>query len=73
MRLIDADAITTFINEKCSTVDAEPVRRGKWKYSSLAPFYFCSVCGNGALGLRMNEGSVLSNYCPHCGAKMDMK
>ena len=54
------------------TVDAEPVRRGKWdkkdnskscsRIGDFEEWYECSVC----------EGSAdrESAYCPHCGASM---
>lgn len=51
-----------------STVDAVPVRHGKWidrNGAIVAPFwerYECSECG---------ARSDNSNYCPYCGARMD--
>ena len=46
------------------TVDAEPVRHGKWiEYPIADGMNQCSECGV----LRFGE----SNYCPHCGARMD--
>lgn len=58
------------------TVDAEPVRHGKWKM--LENYYGeeakCSECG---FTMCVNEqGNGLPdveslNYCPHCGARMD--
>lgn len=53
---------------KAPTVDAEPVRHGKWidrNGAMVSPFwerYECTLCG---------ARSYYSNYCPHCGAKMD--
>ena len=51
------------------TVDAEPVVRGRWeeRYKPNGEYvawdgYYCSACGKQA---------AKSNYCPHCGAKMD--
>lgn len=50
------------------TVDAVPVRHGKWidrNGAIVAPFwerYECSECG---------ARSDNSNYCPNCGARMD--
>lgn len=64
------------------TVDAEPVRHGRWideyngKYSN--PRYICSNCKGKALydferdALGNYSGvQVLTEHCPHCGAKMD--
>jgi hypothetical protein len=46
------------------TIDAEPVRHGKWiEYPTADGMNQCSVCGV----LRFGE----SNYCPNCGARMD--
>lgn len=58
------------INEP--TVDAEPVRHGKW-IDKNTPMHLhspwnrwkCSVCG------ECYECSDNFKYCPHCGAKMD--
>ena len=50
------------------TVDAEPVRHGKWmprEEGKVYPFwerYTCSECG---------EHSDDKRYCPNCGARMD--
>lgn len=56
------------------TVDAEPVRHGKW-FIGTVPYFVCSECKN-RTPLRWDErcGYVLdyrSPYCPYCGAKMD--
>ncbi len=46
------------------TVDAVPVRRGKWReYQTADGMNQCSECGV----LRFGK----SNYCPNCGARMD--
>ena len=46
------------------TIDAEPVRHGKWiEYPIADGMNQCSECGV----LRFGE----SNYCPNCGARMD--
>lgn len=52
--------------EAMPTVDAEPVRHGKWErveYSFVGG-YRCSCCGSKALDDSFN-------YCGYCGAKMD--
>lgn len=49
------------------TVDAEPIRHGKWKLvvEQVGNGYeVCSCCGYHHFG-----GD--DKYCPHCGAKMD--
>lgn len=48
--------------------DVEPVRRGKWLENEYR--HYCSECGH--MGLFNGFGFKLeSNYCPHCGAKME--
>lgn len=81
MRLINADALKKHyawwedekqklfdsIIDQQPTVDAVPVRHGKWidrNGAIVAPFwerYECSECG---------ARSDNSNYCPNCGARM---
>lgn len=48
------------------TIDAEPVRHGKWieKCTGGWHFYCCSECG-------YVEWDAPNNYCPNCGARMD--
>lgn len=58
-------------------VDAEPVKHGKWDDSGRYAF------GDGSLAIRCSEcGCALHedeyqkyywNYCPNCGAKMDLE
>ena len=54
------------------TIEAEPVRHGKWTRiwshtiydcTSSIPHYVCNECGS----ITLWE----SSYCPTCGAKMD--
>ena len=49
------------------TIDAEPVRHGKWIYhidsESIGETWICSEC-NG-------EELCKTKFCPHCGARMD--
>ena len=51
------------------TIDAEPVRHGTWKLINTPSMFMrmleCSGC-KGRVGT-----TVKTNYCPHCGAKMD--
>lgn len=52
------------IIKKTPAADVEPVRHGRWEQSIFAEdFKRCSVCSS--------IWSRTSNYCPHCGAKMD--
>lgn len=61
--------------DNAPTIDAEPVRHGKWikeniVLTSLPPKrrWHCSECGSIRDGY---DETVLTPYCPHCGAKMD--
>ena len=70
------DAIGDVINNM-PTVDAEPVRHGAW-IKIARPLhgdnrriyykYHCSECGGTA-----DDRHWLPNYCPTCGAKMDLE
>lgn len=59
------------------TVDAAPLVHGRWlpyENEQDKGFHHCSVCNCQAFNCE--DGSevveVLSNYCPNCGAKMDL-
>lgn len=61
--------------ECAPTVDAEPVRHGKYigtefdGYADGCPVYYewkCSECG-----CVFEEEEPTYNYCPNCGAKME--
>lgn len=58
-------AIISRIDEM-PTVDAVPVRHGKWITKSTGGEYFdcCSECG-------YIEWDAPSKYCPNCGVRMD--
>ena len=80
-RLIDADAINPMrvpqsVKEMRAwidsqpTVDAVPVRHGKWNMKKDPFGYFgdipvCSECDCTSM-MR-----IKTKYCPHCGARMD--
>lgn len=50
--------------EEMPTVDAVPVRHGKWLDITDSHIGTCSLCGD-------RWGSVdMMNYCPSCGARM---
>ena len=91
MRLIDAEKLwlTTeytedgkehkyyeqFEVDDAPTIDAEPVRHGKWIEINTESGIFldydevkCSECG---FVEYFNKGWARFKYCPTCGAKMD--
>lgn len=82
MRLIDADKLMESLDPKESvwvglvlselidnapTVDAEPVRHGYWVEAKY-PLFTCSECG-----ATYQDTGYGYNYCPNCGAKMDLE
>jgi len=78
MRLIDADEIhCCWLNgwlaierkeiDKLPTVDAKPVRHGKWIGGDLG---YCTACGHEGCASDIWDGCT-GMYCPNCGAKMD--
>ena len=52
--------------EDAPTIDAEPVKHGKWDDSLDGITPYCSVCGCTHRCLIR-----CPSYCPNCGAKMD--
>lgn len=84
MRLIDADALPRYTGyalsadeiakavENAPTIEAEPVRRGRWIHDGYDlqhgnDWIHCSECGKRGI----NVPADLTNYCPNCGAKME--
>ena len=58
--------VTKSINN-APTIEAEPVRHGRWEKCSqydIFDYCQCSECGYFSF-----DGDT--NYCPYCGAKMD--
>ena len=54
--------------DEAPTIDAEPIRHGKWIYvkgSNCKDYRKCSEC------LHTQEITGLLNYCPVCGARME--
>lgn len=48
------------------TVDAEPVKHGKW-FHDMEGYARCSCCNEH----EQNEVAFFFTYCPNCGARMD--
>ena len=55
------------------TVEAEPVRHGKWIYGNDFHWYTasCSACGYQRRTDIKATGWNQWKYCPNCGAKID--
>ena len=62
--------------QKMPTVDAVPVRHGRWETVEdwdEDERYKCSVCGDEWFLEVGNPEFNNMNYCPNCGARMDGK
>ena len=61
-------SLTDAIN-RTPAADVEPVRHGRWvnKKGGFFEFAACSLCGEVA-----PTAGIAPNYCPNCGAKMDL-
>ena len=55
--------------KKQPTIEAEPVRHGRWEYRHADDWMFCTACGADAEGNY--DEPLETDYCPHCGARMD--
>lgn len=70
---VDEDTILDLI-DSIPTVDAVPVRRGKWiekeDWSIDDYYYTCSVCGEDFVTVDGTPSENLWNFCPNCGADM---
>ncbi len=51
------------------TIEAEPVRHGRWSLAEDGDGVVCSCCGKDFCNLVYETDDF--NYCPNCGAKMD--
>lgn len=65
------DAIGAVVENE-PTVEAEPVKHGKWVHDGYdiphgVDWMHCSECGN----REPYVPAAMTNYCPNCGAKMD--
>lgn len=53
------------------TIDAEPVRHGKWKLvDDDSNCWECTCCGDGWILEAGNPSDNGMMFCPHCGADM---
>ena len=62
------------------TIEAKPVVHGRWekdfdmrRMDGHIYDYRCSVCHSPAHKGCYNNNDRFTNYCPYCGAKMDLK
>ena len=70
--MFDCDDVINSIDNQ-PTADVEEVKHGKWYRHTQKEHgdtcFYCSVCEEMALSDCMVW--ELTDYCPHCGAKMD--
>ena len=67
--LYKADDVFEVLN-KLPAADVVEVVHGEWIWNEDCECWVCSVCERSALN-NYRGLSVNSEYCPHCGAKMD--
>lgn len=91
-RLIDADSIPWLVEgvgeipvitkeeiEQMPTIDAEPVKHGKWivhldRFANGAEYFNygeCSECHDIFYGMETIGNHPIWDYCPSCGARME--
>lgn len=71
-KLFDGKGLRYLVS-KLPKIDAEPVRHGEWAkdYDCGAIVYVCSLCGEHYW--TEYEHDKKPNYCPNCGARMDLE
>lgn len=67
-RLFALESVSDF-----PAADVSPVVHGEWMRYSRTLWHYCSVCLEDALMSKSTGTEVLSSFCPHCGAKMDLE
>ena len=69
---IHGDTVADMISD-APTVDALPVRHGKWIYGNDFHWYTasCNKCGYQRRTDIKADGWNQWRYCPNCGARMD--
>lgn len=56
------------------TVDAEPVKHGRWEDGAFENSKKCPICGRYATKIHAHNRPVFDYVvCPYCGAKMDLE
>lgn len=69
-KIIPWSAVRVCEINNIKTVDAEPVRHAYWYDSEFDGFAGCSHCHK---EVTSEEFPPTYDYCPHCGAKMDLE
>ena len=60
------------LHRKITTIEAKPVKHGRWEDGPLNGYLRCSVCKDVYIDdTWLDDGKW--NYCPNCGCKMDLE
>lgn len=60
--------------QKINSTASANTKYGIWTIDSESGQAYCSVCRERPLSITATDGdvfTVLPNFCPHCGARMD--
>ena len=74
--LYDADAITMSgvkILNQFPAADVATVRHGRWVHEHISEGYAWVICSECEAVIHKILINKRLNYCPNCGAKMDMR
>ena len=67
----DLNNVKTWLETEFDVIDIDaevkPVKQGKWIIKNPGEHFICSECE------MKPDGGLISDYCPNCGAKMDLK
>ena len=69
-KLVSVDAMKSFIKNR-PAADVAPVRHGQWEWDT-EDIYRCSNCAEKS-HVKEVMGHPEWDYCPNCGAKMDLE
>lgn len=79
-KIIPWSAVRVCEINNIKTVEAEPVRHGEWatdkediEWGNSLKRKHCTNCGKRPHFDKEEREFILTNYCPHCGAKMDLE
>ena len=59
--------------DEMPAADVAPVRHGRWIEECEESLYSCSACGTEWITIEGTPKENGMDFCPHCGAKMDLK
>ena len=66
-KIIPVMAVPTWVINNAPTIKAEPVRHGRWvAQDNTFTRFMCSEC-------KSKNHHERTEYCPNCGAKMDLE